>query len=283
MIPIAPTQPHRSAVGPEPDEQRDADHDAGGEQVAQQARDDVAGEHRARAQRHRAEAVDDAGLHVAGDVDGGGCRAESRAQQDDARHDVVDVAARRIDRAAEHEREQQHEHHGEHDRHEQRLAVAQRVAQAPRHEDALGGEAGDARTDAGRLPARGAVMRSPSRRMALRRCAAVGRGEGEEDVVEARAAQGHDALGAGLVEDVECAAEARDGAVRRHFAQQIAVRASCSSTVSPPTRALSCAAVPVATTRPPSSTAMRSASWSASSRYCVVRKHRGAGIARASG
>ena len=69
----------------ESDEQRDADHHAGGEEVAQQTRHDMAGEHGAGAKRHRPEAVDDAGLHVAGDVDGGGCRAEARAEQDDAR------------------------------------------------------------------------------------------------------------------------------------------------------------------------------------------------------
>src|SRR6266545_2346353 len=43
-----------------------------------------------------------------------------------------------------------------------------------------------------------------------------------------------------------------------------------SSTTAPPTRSLSCSPVPSPTSRPWSTTAMRSASWSASSRYWVV-------------
>ena len=100
-------------------------------------------------------------------------------------------------------------------------------------------------------------------------------GDGEEHVVEAGSADGrHDAVcaAAGVVEHVQ---RARAGpctrAVGRHLEQELAV-ASCSSTTSPPIRAFSSAAVPSATIRPPSSTAMRSASWSASSRYWVVRK-----------
>ena len=62
-------------------------------------------------------------------------------------HDVVDVAARRVDRAAEDEREQQHEHGRQHDRHEQRLGVAQGVPEAAADEDGLGGE----RASAGRV------------------------------------------------------------------------------------------------------------------------------------
>ena len=57
-------------VGAEPDGDRDDDDDRGGQQVAQHARHDVPGDHGARPQRHRAEAVDDPGLHVVRDVDG---------------------------------------------------------------------------------------------------------------------------------------------------------------------------------------------------------------------
>src|SRR6478735_7242158 len=95
-----------SAVSPltesaaESAEQRHADHHSGRQEVAQQAGDDVAAQHRARAQRHRAEPVDDARLHVGGDVDR--CRGgpETGAQQHDPGNDVVDVSAGGVDGAA---------------------------------------------------------------------------------------------------------------------------------------------------------------------------------------
>ena len=70
-------------------------HERGRDDVARDARGDVAGEHGAGGDRQRAEAVDHAGGHVERDGDGGAGRAEARAQHDDPGHDVVDVAAAR--------------------------------------------------------------------------------------------------------------------------------------------------------------------------------------------
>src|SRR4051812_5823461 len=57
-----------------------------------------------------------------------------------------------------------------------------------------------------------------------------------------------------------------------HASAWSAPAASCSWSVELPTEALSSSGVPSATLRPWSMTAMRSASWSASSRYCVVSR-----------
>ena len=185
-------------------------------------------------------------------------------------HHVVDVRARRIDRAAEDEREQQHEHHRQHDRHRA----------ATRRRGASGGGSGVTKTLSavspemrGRMPGTAGasvVMRSPSRWMrSARRPPAEVRARNTSSRLGRRRVTTPSAPDSSRTSSAP--AEAGDGAVRGHLGSRSPC-GSCSSTVSPPMRAFSCAAVPIATTRPPSRTAMRSASWSASSRYCVVRK-----------
>ena len=93
------------------------------------------------------------------------------------------------------------------------------------------------------------------------------------DLVEQRA----DVRGAAVGRDAElqAGAVARRSRARRARRRRPRRRAASASTRSrrwSATRRLSCCGVPSATTRPPSMTAMRSASRSASSRYWVVRK-----------
>ena len=127
---------------------------------------------------------------------------------------------------------------------------------------------------------------APSRRRGGRRAA----GEGQEHVVEVG---GPDRQPVDLdrrgVEPVEQRAQRVDAAVARQLerepllvARAVAERAggrsssaaspNSSRTLPPGTSRLSSAGVPWATTRPPSSSAIRSASRSASSRYWVVRR-----------
>ena len=135
-----------------------------------------------------------------------------------------------------------------------------------------------------------AVMRVPPRRVGAGRA-----GEGEEHVVErglaavevdgvdaggverphdvheARALEhgdGRDAAGRGRA-SAALDANALGGAGRPRRAR--AGDATVTSMRSVPMRAFSSSGVPCATVRPWSSTTMSSASWSASSRYCVVR------------
>ena len=126
----------------------------------------------------------------------------------------------------------------------------------------------------GRMPGLGrrdgAVMRSPAGCAGGAR--SLGRGEGEEDVVEAGAPQrrrcprrptrrARRARGAGPTTVPSVGTSRSSSPCVRRAARRS--RRRC--------RALSSSGVPVATMRPPSSTAMRSASRSASSRYWVVR------------
>ena len=82
------------------------------EAVEQDVGERPPGEHRGARHRQRAEAVDQALLHVLGEPERGDEPAERDRLDDDARHQEVDVVeARRLDRAAEDVHEQQHEHH----------------------------------------------------------------------------------------------------------------------------------------------------------------------------
>ena len=87
-----------------------------------------------------------------------------------------------------------------------------------------------------------------------------------------RAARHRHAHRAELVVDGDLVAVDREGpGQRRRRPRAVRERsASWRSTTSPPTWRLSSSAVPSAMMRPTSITLMRSASWSASSRYCVV-------------
>ena len=89
-----------------------------------------------------------------------------------------------------------------------------RVGEAAPHEYRLGGQPRDARAEKGR----GASS------LLQEVCGASGArvGEGEEDVVEAGAAQGHGAVVPRVLELVERATQTRDGAVGRNLPQDVA-------------------------------------------------------------
>ena len=61
MTAVAASHSSDAGLGPEADGERHADDERRRHQVAQQAGHDVAGQHRRAADRHRAEAVHDAG------------------------------------------------------------------------------------------------------------------------------------------------------------------------------------------------------------------------------
>ena len=202
--------------------------------------------------------------HVVGDAHRRDRRAVARAQQQQAGDDVGHVLRRAgLDRPAEQVDEQQHQHDRQHQRGQQRLGVAAREAQAAAGEGQ--------RVRHGRAPCPVRARKTSSS------VASWIANDGDRVAVR--------------VDLVEQPAHVRGAAVGGHAereARRLAVRrarrarprrpgtrpgpASVRSSRGPATRRLSSAAVPSATTRPPSMTAMRSASRSASSRYWVVRK-----------
>ncbi len=274
----------------EADRERDREHQRRGQHVAGNAGEHVAVDQRLAADVHRAEAVDDPAREIVGDADGRRRGAEADAHEQHARHDVVDVVGAGVDRAAEQVHEHQHQQDRQRERGDQRVDVAHRQSQRAHDHRQRFGEGRRRGRDAAHPGASATYELSGIGCLAFGRVCVVS-GEGHEDVVEARCVQ-REALDPiarpgrarratraprrrcrpwrprrSALERSLCTARRPRPPVRR---SNVSASSRRRSSRSPATSCFSSSAVPSATILPPSSTAIRSARWSASSRCWVV-------------
>ena len=243
--------------------------------------------------RQRPEAVDDALGHVVGHADRRGRRGEHDRLGEDPGHQELAVvaAAGERDRAAEHEREQQHEHDRLEDREDRQLRDPRDALQvAPGDDQAVAGATGAGRRTAGRVVLAVAAVPARLRADAPRRArsatrntsSSVGRRRPMSSIAIAASSRSRTTwtspcappLGGdvsrrvcssscGLADAVGGEELGGPGPGRRWSWTITSIR-------SPPTWDLSSSAVPRAMILPWSTTAIVSASSSASSRYWVV-------------
>src|SRR4029078_5051104 len=253
-------------------------HDEDPERV-EDARERPAAQDRGARHRERAKPVDDPLRHVVGECDRRRDRGKRERLDEDPGHQVLAVAAaaRERDRAAEDVREQHDEHDRLEDREDRQLRDAWHALEgAPRDDEPVGGggrktahdssSAGSSAaacpvsvrktsSSVGRRKAMSSIPMpaSPSARTTPTSCCAPPSGEMVSRFVRSSSA----------AEPSGASTPAASGRRAR----------SCTTTSmrSPPNWDLSSAAVPRAQIRPGSTTAISSASSSASSRYCVVR------------
>ena len=244
------------------------------------------GEHRRARHRERAEAVDQALLDVLGQPERGHEPAERDRLHDDARHQEVDVVERaRVDRAAEHVDEQQHEHDRLDRVRDQQVRLARdphagcgaRARACPTRSSRASscvGLLGDLELGAARLDRGGVAGERDEhvveRRPVQRRCRRSRRSAASSRRTTSAIMPRCECTGALTVRPSTVGRSTHISASAETARSASAASSSTTSSRSPPIWAFSSSAVPSAITSPWSITTIRSASRSASSRYCVV-------------
>ena len=280
--PVAASHSTGPVVGTEPDQDRDDHHDGDRQPRLDHAAQDVAGEDRDAGDVHRPEPGDDALVHVHGDRDRGALGGADHGHQQDPRDHVGDVRGAAPgdlpEAGAERAAEDVHEQQQQHDRQARRRTWS-----------ATGSGASGAGCVAASSPSRRrrGGMRSSDGHLLVMGVA----GERQEDIVEVRGLE-REGVDVDRSRRRACPGGPAASAPRRRRGPgasatrrrapppRTPVAARSSSAASPNESRMwppgasrfSSSGVPSATSTPRSRTPIRSASRSASSRYCVVRK-----------
>src|SRR6266542_2815805 len=267
--------------GPEPDEQGDPDDDRQAEHRLDQAAEHVSGQHRWTEDGHGAEPGDDALGHVHGHRDGRPLGRGGHGHQQDPGSDVLEVggaaaggaAEPGAQRAAKDVDEQQQEDDRHADQLQRHGRVPQRVPEvAPQHRRRIAHGIGEGAHRAGSFSLSGWPVRA--RKTSSRSGAWIDNPSTSIDSSSSRSSKARsDRTPPSLGTCKVSASSSRNTCPRVRAADSSpSASANCRLMWPPGMRRLSSSAVPSATSFPWSRSAIRSASSSASSRYCVVRK-----------